>query len=94
MFKKKKKKIIFINMAILNFFLFYFSFRLYFFFCFLLSIISALKKCKDGDFKCSVDGKCISYMQRCDFRNDCKDGEDETDCSKINIWCFCVVKQL
>ena len=41
-----------------------------------------LAGCSQNEFKCNND-KCIPASYRCDFGNDCGDGSDEQNCSKI-----------
>ena len=36
--------------------------------------------CLRTEFRCSADRSCISYLSRCDGRQDCRDGSDELGC--------------
>ena len=43
--------------------------------------------CKRTEFTCSLDQKCISYIQRCDGKQDCSDGQASKSNSKLsNFW--------
>nr|XP_045613717.1 basement membrane-specific heparan sulfate proteoglycan core protein-like isoform X12 [Procambarus clarkii] len=37
-------------------------------------------KCRADEFRCLLDGQCISIQKRCDRRSDCSDGSDEHGC--------------
>ena len=43
---------------------------------------SADWECPYPQWKCK-DFKCIHSLQRCDHKNDCKDGSDESNCGKL-----------
>ncbi|XP_028288906.1 MAM and LDL-receptor class A domain-containing protein 1 isoform X2 [Parambassis ranga] len=38
--------------------------------------------CPDGEFVCGAYGECVPLSQVCNFRHDCSDGSDETNCVK------------
>ncbi|XP_029935423.1 MAM and LDL-receptor class A domain-containing protein 1 [Myripristis murdjan] len=38
--------------------------------------------CPDGQFACVAHGECVQQSKVCDFRHDCSDGSDETNCVK------------
>ncbi|XP_062297401.1 MAM and LDL-receptor class A domain-containing protein 1 [Scomber scombrus] len=38
--------------------------------------------CPDGEFACAAYGECVPHIKVCDFRRDCSDGSDETNCVK------------
>uniref|UniRef100_A0A3Q3L091 MAM domain-containing protein n=1 Tax=Mastacembelus armatus TaxID=205130 RepID=A0A3Q3L091_9TELE len=38
--------------------------------------------CPDGEFVCGAHGECVPESKVCDFRHDCSDGSDETNCVK------------
>ncbi|XP_053198796.1 LOW QUALITY PROTEIN: MAM and LDL-receptor class A domain-containing protein 1 [Scomber japonicus] len=38
--------------------------------------------CPDGEFACVAYGECVPHIKVCDFRQDCSDGSDETNCVK------------
>ncbi|XP_075308407.1 MAM and LDL-receptor class A domain-containing protein 1 [Odontesthes bonariensis] len=38
--------------------------------------------CPEGQFVCGTHGECIPLSQVCDFKHDCSDGLDETNCVK------------
>lgn len=41
--------------------------------------------CKENQFKCKFDQKCISKTKRCDAHFDCWDGSDERGCLQSGI---------
>ena len=41
--------------------------------------------CQSGAFRCS-NGQCIPSSSHCDRVQDCTDGNDETECSKLTTW--------
>merc|ERR1719494_329267 len=41
--------------------------------------------CKPDEFYCFKDGKCINVEKKCDYRNDCSDGQDEYHCGPCNF---------
>ena len=40
----------------------------------------AARPCLRTEFRCRQDRTCISYLARCDGREDCRDGSDEAGC--------------
>ncbi|KAG8009528.1 MAM and LDL-receptor class A domain-containing protein 1, partial [Nibea albiflora] len=42
--------------------------------------------CPDGQFVCGAHGECVSNSKVCDFRRDCSDGSDESDCGSPEGW--------
>ena len=47
------------------------------------------------EYRCS-DDQCIQFRKRCDGDRDCRNGEDERDCSKFKRFykiakCWCVI---
>ena len=38
--------------------------------------------CKQTEFWCIKDMKCIDRKKKCDYRQDCSDGQDEDHCGK------------
>ncbi|XP_037829280.1 MAM and LDL-receptor class A domain-containing protein 1 isoform X2 [Kryptolebias marmoratus] len=38
--------------------------------------------CPEGQFVCGAYGECVDLSQVCDFKRDCSDGSDETNCVK------------
>lgn len=51
--------------------------------------------CKPGDIICR-DGTCVDISKRCDGKNDCAEGIDETNCGMLiifhqNYWCIIVM---
>jgi hypothetical protein len=42
-------------------------------------------ECQSDDFTCS-DGSCIGSFRRCDFFEDCSNGEDELDCRELQFF--------
>ncbi|XP_029005062.1 MAM and LDL-receptor class A domain-containing protein 1 isoform X2 [Betta splendens] len=38
--------------------------------------------CPAGEFVCGAHGECVPTSKVCDFRHDCSDGSDETNCVK------------
>lgn len=45
-------------------------------------------KCPSYTFQCSKDSICISFIQVCDGKIDCKNGEDERNCSIDYFQCL------
>ena len=43
---------------------------------------SEKESCKEDEFRCEAEGTCIPQGWHCDGHQDCKDGLDETTCSK------------
>lgn len=41
--------------------------------------------CKPGDIICR-DGTCVDISKRCDGKNDCAEGIDETNCGMLIIF--------
>uniref|UniRef100_A0A669R080 MAM and LDL receptor class A domain containing 1 n=1 Tax=Phasianus colchicus TaxID=9054 RepID=A0A669R080_PHACC len=41
-----------------------------------------LNNCTENEFVCRASGNCIRMIQKCDFRPDCSDQSDESDCAK------------
>jgi len=39
------------------------------------------RECRQDEFKCRRDGRCIPLLYRCDGRDHCSDGHDEEGCS-------------
>ena len=39
--------------------------------------------CAYYQFECSIYPECVSSYKRCDWKRDCLDGSDETDCGKV-----------
>lgn len=58
--------------------------------------------CPDGEFVCGAHNECVARSKVCDFRWDCSDGSDESNCGKtlirINIenfhYCILMFSQL
>lgn len=46
------------------------------------TILASLSACTPDQFMCNV-GDCIQMHQRCNYRFDCEDHSDETDCSVV-----------
>lgn len=40
-----------------------------------------MNNCTENEFVCRASGHCIQMIQRCDFRPDCSDKSDESDCA-------------
>lgn len=38
--------------------------------------------CSEGEFVCGAYGECVDLSQVCDFKHDCSDGSDESNCGK------------
>ena len=47
------------------------------------SIVTGKERCVEGEFRCEAEGACIPEGWQCDGHSDCKDGLDETTCSKL-----------
>lgn len=43
--------------------------------------------CPEGQFVCGTHGECVPLSQVCDFKNDCSDGADETNCGRLAFCC-------
>nr|AGN95663.1 Diet1 [Gallus gallus] len=41
-----------------------------------------LNNCTENEFVCRASGHCIHKIQKCNFRPDCSDKSDESDCAK------------
>lgn len=46
--------------------------------------------CPDGEFACVAYGECVPHIKVCDFRQDCSDGSDETNCGKVSSCFLCI----
>lgn len=44
-------------------------------------LFSFIEKCKPGEFSCR-NGRCISEKLKCNGKDDCSDGSDESTCEK------------
>ncbi|CAL1289274.1 unnamed protein product [Larinioides sclopetarius] len=43
------------------------------------------KRCSYNEFACTNKSQCIPKEQKCDFKEDCADGSDETQCGKCDF---------
>ena len=47
--------------------------------------------CRQGEFRCPRDNRCVPANRRCDGRRDCRDGSDERGCPCESNWGLCWV---
>ncbi|XP_055943864.1 MAM and LDL-receptor class A domain-containing protein 2-like isoform X2 [Argiope bruennichi] len=50
-----------------------------------ITTISPAKICSSNEFPCASKSQCIPKEQKCDFKDDCTDGSDETHCGKCDF---------
>ncbi|KFM70445.1 MAM and LDL-receptor class A domain-containing protein, partial [Stegodyphus mimosarum] len=50
-----------------------------------LSTPTPTKRCQYGEFSCASKDECIPMAQKCDFKEDCKDGSDEHFCGQCDF---------
>ncbi|KII70461.1 Sortilin-related receptor [Thelohanellus kitauei] len=50
-------------------------------------VIILNEACKNGEILCGIDKKCLSPELICNGVNDCSDGSDEMECTKIIPTC-------
>lgn len=50
--------------------------------------------CPKGQFVCGTHGECVLLSQVCDFKQDCSDGSDETNCGKLLLFLLPIIFSL